>query len=259
MGALAGCRKCTHGFSRCSSWQVEGEFMMKQMILPALALLASAPAFAQPAGPADDYVPEMRDAVAAAALPPPAMDARLMPAAADGAALPPGWKPATAESWAPATAQSWQQQAPAVQNQGWQQGWQQPPPVQVVHTRTVVPVPVPVAYGGWGGPAYGVPIGWGGGWNRGWNRGWRGGGWNGGWGPGVVIGGGWGGGYGGWNRGYGRGWGRCRGTGGGALVGGIAGASIGYGLGNRWDRTPGVIIGGLVGALAGSAIERSGC
>ena len=46
---------------------------------------------------------------------------------------------------------------------------------------------------------------------------------------------------------------------GGALVGGIAGASIGYGLGNRWDRTPGVIIGGLVGALAGSAIERSGC
>jgi outer membrane lipoprotein SlyB len=42
-------------------------------------------------------------------------------------------------------------------------------------------------------------------------------------------------------------------------VGGIAGASIGYGLGNRWDRTPGVIIGGLVGALAGSAIERSGC
>jgi hypothetical protein len=76
--------------------------MMKQMILPALALLASAPAFAQPAGPADAYVPEMRDAVAAAALPPPAMDARLMPTAA----LPPGWKPATAESWAPATAQS---------------------------------------------------------------------------------------------------------------------------------------------------------
>ena len=75
-------------------------------------------------------------AVAAAALPPPAMDARLMPTAADAAALPPGW--------APATAQSWQQQAqvmPAVQSQGWQQGWQQPPPVQVVHTRTVVPVP----------------------------------------------------------------------------------------------------------------------
>jgi RNA polymerase sigma-70 factor (ECF subfamily) len=118
----------------------------------------------------------------------------------------------------------------AVQNQGWQQGWQQPPPVQVVHTRTVVPVPVPVAYGGWGS---GVVIG--GGFGGGWNRG---------------VGGGWGG---------GRGWGRCRGTGGGALVGGIAGASIGYGLGNRWDRTPGVIIGGLVGALAGSAIERSGC
>jgi hypothetical protein len=121
------------------------------------------------------------------------MDARLKPTAADAVALPPGW--------APATAQSWQQQAPvmpAVQSQGWQPGWQQPPPVQVVHTRTVVPVPVPVAYGGWGGPAYGVPIGWGGGWNRGWNRGgWNrgwGGGWNGGWGPGVVIGGGFGGG-----------------------------------------------------------------
>ena len=231
--------------------------MMKQMILPALALLASAPAFAQPAGPADAYVPEMRDAVAAAALPPPAMDARLMPTAADAAALPAGW--------APATAQSWQQQAPVmptVQNHG----WQQPPPVQVVHTRTVVPVPVPVAYGGWGGPPVVASIGWrggyGGGWNRGWNRGYRGG-WGGyGYprGPVVVYGGGYGGGWGGgWNRGYGRGWGRCRGTGGGALVGGIAGASIGYGLGNRWDRTPGVIIGGLVGALAGSAIERSGC
>ena len=72
--------------------------MMKQMILPALALLASAPAFAQPAAPADAYVPEMRDAVAAAALPPPATDARLMPTAADAAALPPGWKPATAQS-----------------------------------------------------------------------------------------------------------------------------------------------------------------
>ncbi len=208
--------------------------MIKQMILPALALLASAPAFAQPAGPADEYVLEMRDAVAAAALPLPAMDARLISAAADAAALPPGWKPATAESWAQATTQSWQQQ-----------GWQQPPPVQVMHSRQVVPVlvPVPVGYGGWGGPAYGVPTGWGGGWNRGWRRG----GWNGGWGPGVVIGG------------YGRGWGRCRNTGSGALLGGIAGASIGYGLGNRWDRTPGVIIGGLVGALAGSAIERSGC
>ena len=245
--------------------------MMKQMILPALALLASAPAFAQPAGPADEYVPEMRDAVAAAALPPPAMDARLMPAAADGAGLPPGW--------APATAQSWQQQAPvmpAVQQQGWQQGWQQPPPVQVVHTRSVVPVPVPVAYGGWGGPPVVASIGWGGGWrggygggwNRGWNRGYRGGyGGYGGYGyprgPVVIYGGGygggWGGGYGGWNRGYGRGWGGCRNSGGGALLGGIAGASIGYGLGNRWDRTPGVIIGGLVGALAGSAIERSGC
>ena len=46
-----------------------------------------------------------------------------------------------------AVVEAQQQQAqvmPAVQSQGWQQGWQQPPPVQVVHSRQVVPVPVPV-------------------------------------------------------------------------------------------------------------------
>ena len=61
--------------------------MMKQMILPALAFMACAPAFAQQPASADDYVPEMRDAVAAAALPPPVMDARLRPTAADSAGL----------------------------------------------------------------------------------------------------------------------------------------------------------------------------
>lgn len=245
MGALAGCGKRTHGFSQCSSWQVEGEFMMKQMILPGLAFTACAPALAQPAGQAEEYVREMRDAVAAGALPQPTMDARLLPAAADAAALPPGWLPATA--------QSWQQQTPttpASPRQGRQQGWQQPPPVQVVHNRQMVPVPVPVAYGGWGDPLVVTTIGWRGGYGSAWNRGYQGG-WGGhGYPRGPVV-------Y--YGGPYGRGWGRCRNTGGGALVGGIAGATIGYGLNHRRDRTPGVIIGGLVGALAGSVIERSGC
>ncbi|WP_310475650.1 glycine zipper 2TM domain-containing protein [Sandarakinorhabdus sp.] len=231
--------------------------MMKRVFLSA-ALLAFTPVAAQSLQPAE-VVPEMADAVAAAALPPMARDPRLAPTPDDarGAGLPAGWSEAPPLAATPAV-QAWQQRQNGWQQgnappSGWEQnGWQQnswqqvgPAPVQVVQVNNVVPVLVPVAYGAYGG-----------GWNRGWNRGWRGGwnrGWNGGWGPGVVIGGGWGGGY---NRGYyGR---RCRSSGAGALVGSVAGASIGYGLSNPWDRSTGVIIGGLVGALAGSAIERSG-
>lgn len=225
--------------------------MMKKMIVSALAIgglsqtvaAQTVPAVhnGQPVQlraeyvPVNDYVPEMADAAAAAALPPPAPDPRLAPTAADHqGALPPGWQPAPATGWNQSPAQAWS--APP-----------SPPIVQHSNMVVPVPVPVPVAYGGWGGWGNGVTIAYGGGWNRGWNRGWyRGyrGGW-GGWGRPA---------YGGW----GRGWGRCRASGGGALVGGIAGATIGYGLGNPWDRSTGVIVGGLVGALAGSAIERSG-
>jgi len=166
-----------------------------------------------------------------------------------------------------------------------------PPPATIIHSRSVVPAyyPVPVGYavrGGWGGSR--------GGWNRGWNSGFNRG-FNGGWGwnrsanvvPGNNRGRGGYGGYGAWNNprnfggvsvGIGSGYGGygyrqggyygggyyggrgggCRSSGGGALVGSVAGATLGYGLANRWNRGTGVVIGGIVGALAGSAIERSG-
>jgi hypothetical protein len=216
--------------------------MMKHFFLFAAfsgALLA-APAMAQPLGPATtadgrsvmlraeyvpagDFVPEMAEANAAAALPPLAPDPRLSPSPAEARML--ARQPQT---------QSVSPTAPL-------------PPLPVVYQRTIVqPVPVPVAYapawgGGWGAPGWGAgPVfGWNGGWNGGWNRGYRGG-WNRG-----------------WNRGYRGGWG-CRSRGSGALVGTVAGAVIGYGLSDPWNRSTGTVIGGLVGGLAGSAIERSG-
>ena len=125
--------------------------------------------------------------------------------------------------------------------------------------------------GGWGGyRGYPVYNGWGGYRPRDYHRP-----------PVVIYGGGWGGGYYGQPSGgyygqpyggyygqpyggyygqpYGGYYGRCRPNGSGALIGGVTGATLGYGLGNHWDRTPGVIIGGVVGAIAGSAIERSRC
>lgn len=230
--------------------------MMKQIFVAALAVGALSQSVAAQTVPAThdgrpvrlraeyvpvtEYVPEMADAAAAAALPPLAPDARLAPTAADQqGTLPPGWQPAPETGWS---------QMPA-------QGGQALPPQPIVqHSNTVVPVPVPVpvSYGGWGngwngGWGNGVTIAYGGGWNRGWNRGYRGG-----WGRPVRYGG-----YHGISY-YNRGWGRCGANGSGALIGGLAGAAIGYGLGNPWDRSPGVIVGGVVGALAGSALERSG-
>jgi hypothetical protein len=116
--------------------------------------------------------------------------------------------------------------APSPAAKAWAQqysGWQRAsvrPPLPMVPPPAAVPVPVIIVpgYTGWGGPGY---WGWGGGW------------------------------------GGRRGWG-CRSSGAGALIGSVAGASIGYGLASPWDRSSAVIVGGLIGALAGSAIERSG-
>lgn len=250
--------------------------MMKQMILAAMAAV-SAPLAAQTL-PAADIDPGMRDAMAAAAMPAMAADPRLAPSPADyaGADLPAGWRPASAASWQGQPAPAGGAIVPAAMTEATGGG-----------------VILAGWHGGRGGWEHG---GWNRGYRGGWDRGYRGDwddhrwgrGWGGGWGgyrpygyyrppvvvygggwrpygywrrPVVVYGGGWGGGYYGRPYGgyYGRYYGRCRADGSGALVGGIAGAGIGYGLGNRWDRTPGVIIGGVVGALAGSAIERSGC
>jgi hypothetical protein len=196
--------------------------------------------------PASEFVPDMADANAAAALPPMAPDPRLAPAPDDGDARAVG---ASVNQFAPARAPL--PPLPVLSAQGLSAPVM-PAPVQPVPI-ALVPVAVPVAGWNWGAPV--VAYGWNRSWNRGWGRpGWNGG-WNGAWGGPV-----WGGGFNrGWNGGWngGRGWG-CRSTGSGALLGTVAGAVIGYGIADPWNRGTGAVLGGVVGGLAGSAIERSG-
>jgi hypothetical protein len=256
MSVIATTGKRHHGFSRSSNWQGQGEFMMKRISLSVLALLAVAPAAAQTAPPGyEDFAPEMREAMAAAALPPPVLDARLAPAQADytGAELPAGWRPATAASW-----QGRGQAAPAqgaivpaamtIDDDNWSSGpeggivpaamtidgdgWSSGP------EGAIVPAALTMQDGGWnGGPQGGVVLaGWNGG-RGGWNRGdWNRGGWGGnrGWDRGSW-GRGWNG-YRGWDRGWNRGWGGYRGwdRGWNRGWGGYRGGWRGYPVYNGW-------------------------